>query len=84
MSIKCSPVFATKMTNPAPSISKAEASPNLIEPLTVESRLEKYSHCPIKIPSIDLLITCALPEEGVSSRIVEVEECGDGRHRREV
>jgi hypothetical protein len=31
----------------------------------------------VEVPSVDLLVTRALPEEGVSSRLVEVEEHGD-------
>jgi hypothetical protein len=37
----------------------------------------------VKVPSINLLIARALPEEDVSSRLVKVEERGAGRHRRE-
>jgi hypothetical protein len=56
----------------------------------VESRSEKYSRATghvvgvtgVEVPFVDHLVTCALPEEGVSSRLVEVEECGDGQHVR--
>ena len=38
----------------------------------------------VKVPSINLLIARALPEEGMSSRLVKVEQHGAGRHRRVV
>jgi hypothetical protein len=36
----------------------------------------------VEVPSVDLFVARTLPKEGVSSRLVEVEERSDGRHRR--
>jgi hypothetical protein len=66
------PVLALKMIDPTPLISMVEASPNLMEPFTPESKSEKNSRRPVvvrstsvEVPAVNLVIVGASAKEGM-------------------
>jgi hypothetical protein len=71
------------MTEPTSLISMSEASPNLTEPLNEE--LPSTGHVMGGVDAealpVSLVIAGAIAEEGVSSRLIKVEESRCGRCR---
>ena len=74
------------MTEPTSLISMVEASLNLTEPFTPESRWQELaltSHVVrrtgVEVPAIDLVIGGTFVEEGVGARFIEMELGGASR-----